>query len=71
MKKVYSLLLASLLFVSVSHAASKLWNGGTGGGKNWTSPGNWTPVGAPAAGDDITFNTVGTITFSTLPASVA
>ena len=71
MKKIYSLLLALLLIVSVSNAASKLWAGGTGAGKNWTTPGNWTPVGAPVAGDDVTFSTVGTITFSTLPVSVA
>lgn len=72
MKKIYTLLLALLLFVSVSNAATRTWNGGTGGGKNWTTPGNWLPVGpAPTTGDDIIFSTAGSITFSTLPASVS
>lgn len=67
MKKVYSLLLASLLFVSVSHAVTKTWNGGTGAALNWTTAGNWLPVGAPAGGDDVVFNTAGTLTFTTGP----
>ena len=28
---------------------------------NWTTGANWLPVGAPAAGDDVVFNT-GTLT---------
>lgn len=60
-----------LLTTTVSFAATKTWNGGAGPGKNWTTAGNWLPVGAPVAGDDIVFNTAGTITFSTMPASVS
>lgn len=63
--------MALVLLVSVSNGATKTWNGGTGAGKNWTTPGNWNPVGAPVGGDDIIFNTAGSITFSTLPASVS
>jgi hypothetical protein len=50
-------------------AGTKTWNGGVGVGMNWTTGANWLPVGAPAAGDDIVFNTAGTITFSTMPAA--
>ncbi|MEP7255010.1 MAG: T9SS type A sorting domain-containing protein [Ferruginibacter sp.] len=58
------------LFSTVkSFGALKTWAGGTGAGKNWTTPANWGGT-APAAGDDILFNTAGTITFSTMPASV-
>ena len=31
-------------------AATKNWIAGTG---NWNTPGNWSPVGVPGAGDDI------------------
>ena len=59
------------LITTGSLAATKTWSGGTGPGKSWTVAGNWTPAGVPAAGDDIVFNTTGTITFSTMPASTA
>lgn len=60
----------TLLFLMVSQlnfAATKNWNGGTGTGKNWTTASNWNPSGVPVAGDDVVFNTPGTITFSVLP----
>jgi len=66
-----SLLFATLfLFMSFTGSAlTKTWNGGTGGSKNWNTPGNWTPSGAPASTDDIVFSAAGTITFTTMPAS--
>lgn len=67
MKKIYTLLVALLLLVSVSNAATKTWAGGTGAALNWTTGANWLPVGAPAAGDDVVFNTAGTLTFTTGP----
>ena len=68
---IITLMIANLFLFSTvkSFAVVKTWNGGTGAGKNWTT-GPWSPVGAPVAGDDIVFNTAGTITFSTMPASV-
>lgn len=51
-------------------AALKTWAGGTGSGKNWTTGANWSGGTAPMAGDDILFNTAGTITFSTMPGTV-
>ncbi len=60
----------SLLFCTTEgFAVDKTWNGGVGVGRNWTVAGNWSPSGVPAAGDDIIFNTAGTITFSTMPAA--
>jgi hypothetical protein len=70
-----SFALLILLFFSVQFgiaANTKTWNGGTGTAKNWTTASNWSPSGVPASGDDVVFNTAGTITFSTLPtASIA
>ncbi|MBS1513378.1 MAG: hypothetical protein JST86_21250, partial [Bacteroidetes bacterium] len=66
-------LVIAITFVFItasSFATTKTWNGGTGTGKNWTT-GPWLPAGTPAAGDDIVFNTAGTITFSTMPATIA
>ncbi|HMU11073.1 MAG TPA: T9SS type A sorting domain-containing protein [Ferruginibacter sp.] len=64
------LLTGLLLFTLVAgFAATKTWAGGTGPGKNWTTGGNWSGGTAPVAGDDIIFNTAGTITFSTMPAA--
>jgi hypothetical protein len=57
------------LNTTATFAALKTWNGGLGVGKNWTTPANWNPAGAPAAADDVLFNTAGVITFSTMPAS--
>lgn len=57
------------LNTTTAFAVLKTWNGGVGGGKNWTTGANWTPAGAPAAADDVLFNTAGVITFSTMPAS--
>lgn len=67
----FSVMFAILfLFISFTgFALTKTWNGGTGGSKNWTTAGNWTPSGAPASTDDVVFSTAGTITFTTMPAS--
>ncbi len=64
-------LLSGLLLFTVftGFAATKTWAGGTGTGKNWTTGGNWSGGTAPVAGDDIIFNTAGTITFSIMPAA--
>jgi|WetSurMetagenome_2_1015567.scaffolds.fasta_scaffold00144_3 hypothetical protein len=50
-------------------AVTKTWAGTTGSGLNWTLGTNWSGGTAPVAGDDIVFNTPGTISFSTLPGS--
>lgn len=65
MKKIYSLIFVMIFLLSVSNAATKTWNGGTGTTLNWSTPTNWFPVGVPVAGDDIIFNTPGTLTFTT------
>ena len=59
-----------LLLVGVENlsGATKTWSGGTGTTLNWTTGANWGGT-APIAGDDIVFNTAGTITFTTLPGS--
>ncbi len=36
-------------------AATKTWTGG-GGNSNWSTTANWSPSGAPAAGDTVVFN---------------
>jgi hypothetical protein len=59
--------IALLAFSNVAQSATKTWTGGTGTGMNWTIGTNWSGNTAPIAGDDIVFNTAGTITFSTLP----
>lgn len=69
-KTLLTLLLLSVLTL-LSQAATKTWNGGTGTGKSWTTAANWSPAVAPVAGDDIVFDMAGSITFSTMPASVA
>ena len=68
---IITLMIANLFLFSTvkSFGALKTWAGGTGAGKNWTTGANWGGT-APVAGDDILFNTAGTITFSTMPASV-
>jgi hypothetical protein len=65
------IMIASLLTLNTTTAFAvlKTWNGGTGAGLNWTTGANWLPIGAPAAADDVLFNTAGAITFSTMPAS--
>lgn len=73
-RSVFNLLLiVNLFFLSstAGFAATKTWNGGTGTGKNWTTGSNWSGGTAPVAGDDIIFNTAGTITFSTMPGSIS
>jgi len=60
-----------LLTATAGFAATKTWNGSTGGGKSWNTAGNWAPVGVPASGDDIVFNTAGTITFTVMPGNIS
>jgi hypothetical protein len=48
-------LVATVLTPAPALAATKIWNGVAGGDANWTTPGNWIPVGAPAVGDDLVF----------------
>ncbi len=55
MKKFYTITmcaLAAFMFISVTVGAQSTWNGPAGG--NWSTPGNWTPVGVPAAGSTVT-----------------
>ncbi|MBL8309528.1 MAG: autotransporter-associated beta strand repeat-containing protein [Burkholderiales bacterium] len=53
---VISLLLAA---ANPSSAATKTWTGG-GGNANWSTAANWSPPGAPVAGDLVQFNTPAT-----------
>ncbi len=56
-----SLALAVLvLAVPAAQAASKVWNNAAGG--NWSTGTNWTPNGAPAAGDDVDITLAGSYT---------
>src|SRR5260370_13138982 len=48
-------LVAAALTPAPALAAIKIWNGVAGGDANWQTGGNWIPVGAPAAGDDLVF----------------
>jgi len=68
---ISTLFLAAVFLLSstAGFAVTKTWAGGTGGGKDWTSGGNWSGGTAPVAGDDIIFNTAGVIGFSTMPAA--
>ena len=55
MKKFYTITmcaLAAFMFISVTTVAQSTWNGAAGG--LWSAPGNWTPVGVPAAGTTVT-----------------
>ncbi len=49
------------LFYSYNHAlgVAKTWSGG-GTTNNWSEAANWTPSGAPATGDAVTFNSTST-----------
>ena len=51
---------------AVARAGTKVWNN-TGGGP-WTTAANWTPNGAPLAGDVIQFSSGGTFTVTAVPA---
>ena len=62
-----------LIFISFnSFATTNTWQGGSGTTLNWQTVGNWTAGHAPQAGEDVVFNTAGTLTFTTgCAASVA
>jgi hypothetical protein len=66
-------IIALFLFsTSTNFAAIKTWTGGIGAGKSWNSAVNWGGA-IPVSGDDIVFNTAGTITFSSaaLPTDIS
>lgn len=44
-----------LAWMPAAHSATKFWTGTSSG--NFNVAGNWTPSGAPAAGDDLVFQT--------------
>lgn len=58
-----SMILATLFAIGVvfaapsAHAASKTWTGTANDGQ-FSTAGNWSPSGAPASGDSLTFNVV-------------
>ncbi len=56
----------SVAFGAAAGAATKSWNNAGGGA--WTLAGNWTPSGAPAAGDVVQFGSGGTFTVTAVPA---
>jgi hypothetical protein len=47
---------------------TKIWNNASGGA--WSTGTNWTPSGAPTAGDIVQFSTPGTYTVTGVPASL-
>ena len=47
------ILIALFLLLPSAQSASKFWTGANSG--NFNNAGNWTPSGAPAAGDDLVF----------------
>jgi hypothetical protein len=55
----------SAAFGAAAWAATKTWNNASGG--PWTTAGNWTPSGAPLAGDVIQFSGGGTFTVTAVP----
>ena len=59
-------LVLSATFGAAAWAATKTWNNVSGG--PWTTAGNWTPSGAPVAGDVIQFSSGGTFTVTAVPA---
>ena len=61
-------LILLLILPTVTFSSTKTWAGGTGTTLNWQTSGNWTG-GTPASGDDVVFNTTGTLTFTTGPAA--
>jgi len=58
-----------LLCGAEAKAEVKTWNGGATSGLDWTVPGNWLEGSIPVAGDDVVFNTPGTLIFATLPST--
>jgi hypothetical protein len=73
MKKIFLFLFISILVLTFTQAfaATRTWGGSTGTALNWTTASNWSGSVAPVAGDDIVFNTAGTLTFTTMPANVS
>ncbi len=70
----WSTIILTILFLIQAgqvKAETRVWGGTTGTGLDWTLASNWSGGIAPAAGDDIVFDTPGTITFSVLPSSVS
>jgi autotransporter-associated beta strand protein len=57
-----ALLAGALLITNSVSAAPKTWAVGAPP-PNWSSSANWSPAGAPAAGDDVTFTNVGGVAY--------
>src|SRR5436190_18323294 len=53
-KRNAALALYSILICSSAFAATRTWIGPTSGG-NWSDAANWSPAGAPSAGDALVF----------------
>ncbi|HOX01975.1 MAG TPA: autotransporter-associated beta strand repeat-containing protein [Candidatus Paceibacterota bacterium] len=52
-----AMLALSLVWLQSIQAATRTWTGDAGG--NWSVSANWTPSGAPASGDSLTFPALG------------
>lgn len=61
--KTAALLCTAILVTQFAVGAQKGWAGG-GGDDNWSTPGNWSPSGSPAAGDDVVFTKTDAVAIS-------
>jgi autotransporter-associated beta strand protein len=52
---LFAIAVSALVCAEGSFAATKTWSG-FGGSTNWSSGGNWSPLGAPGSGDTVVFN---------------
>jgi fibronectin-binding autotransporter adhesin len=52
---LFAIAVGALVCAEGSFAATKTWSG-FGGSANWSSGGNWSPLGAPGSGDTVVFN---------------
>src|ERR1035437_1935380 len=63
LQKTLALFAGALFLTNAVSAAPKNW-AVSGVDTNWSTSGNWSPVGAPAAGDDVTFTNVGGVAYA-------
>ena len=63
LQKTLALFAGALFLTNAVSAAPKTW-AVSGVDTNWSTSGNWSPAGAPAAGDDVTFTNVGGIAYA-------
>src|ERR1035437_5789906 len=63
LQKTLALFAGALFLTNAVSAAPKNW-AVSGVDTNWSTSGNWSPVGAPAAGDDVTFTNVGGVGYA-------